>query len=86
MAELSKKTYACTPGLTYINSPGGVSILQIVAVKREGLQYDKVALTSLNNGVTRQWAYDPFRRRVRFPALIPFNPGEQVFVIYKTIV
>lgn len=85
MGLLSKRTISATPGVSYVNSPGGFSFKQILCVKREGLQYDKVAYGNINNGTTRQWAYDPFRRRIKFPDAVPFNTGEKVFVIYKNV-
>jgi len=82
-----KRTINGVAGQHYVSSPGGVSVLEIVAVHRTGAQYDKVALTNLNNGVTRQWAYNNFLKRIQFPTALPFTSSdEKVHVIYKTIV
>jgi hypothetical protein len=80
------RTINATAGLHYVSSPGGVSVLEIVAVHRTGAQYDKVSIGSLNDGVTRQWAYNNFSKRIQFPTAVPFNTDEKVHVIYKTIV
>lgn len=79
-------TFTTTPGATSVAAPGGIAVVQILTVQRSGTQYDKVALGSLNNGGTRQWAYHPFFKQIRFPASLPFNAGELVYVMYKTIV
>jgi hypothetical protein len=72
-----------TAGATYVNSPGGFSLQQIVAVYRTGLQYDKVNISDLNNGGIRQWAYQNYLKRIRFPSSLPFISGEKVLVITK---
>lgn len=79
-------TLTTTPGAVAVSAPGGVSVVQILAVHRTGTQYDKVALGVLNNGVTRQWAYNNFLKQIKFPTSLPFNAGELVYVIYKTII
>jgi hypothetical protein len=86
MAVLRSLTINTTQGLTYVNYPPQFLGLDIVCVKREGLQYDKVAAADINNGTVRQWALSGgISVRIKFPSSIPFNSGEKVFVIYKPI-
>lgn len=86
MVTVYSITLTTTPGAVSVSSPGGVSVVQILTVQRSGTQYDKVALGDLNDGVTRQWAYNPFLKQIKFPTLLPFNTGELVYVMYKTII
>ena len=86
MALLMSRTFNAVAGRTYISMTGtGIGLNRIVCVKREGTQYDKVLNASINDGVTRQWALDAINQRIKFPTAIPFNSGEKVFVIYKTV-
>lgn len=62
----------------------GLSLVQIVAVHKNGIQYDKVLLANLNNGTTRQWAFKGISNQIRFPTAFPFETGDFVHVIYKT--
>lgn len=86
MVTVYSITLSTTPGAVAVSSPGGVAVVQILTVQRSGTQYDKVALGDLNNGVTRQWAYNNFLKQIKFPTALPFNAGELVYVIYKTII
>lgn len=91
MALLRSVTLNTTPGLEFVNFPPGILSDGIVCVKREGIQYDQVSISDLNNGGVRQWCLSgsglfSLIVRIRFPESIPFNAGEKVFVIYKPIV
>lgn len=85
MGVLASVTYDMAEGLTYIHV--GLFQSNIVAVHRTGAQYDRVSNSQLNNGNQRQWSYNPFQLRVKFPTALPANPGgEKVTIIYKPVV
>ena len=86
MALLASHTVSVVAGATYVPFPVGVTLSTILCVKREGLQHDQTTNALINDGNTRQWAADVIRRRIKFPAAIPFNAGEKIFIITKPIV
>lgn len=85
MGVLASRTYDMAEGTTYVQI--GIFQSSIVAVHRTGMQYDRVTNSQLNNGNLRQWSYNPFQLRVKFPTALPANPGgEKVTIIYKPVV
>jgi hypothetical protein len=95
MDILSSGTIDATEGLTYIamsglgaiSALGGViSLAQIIKVSRQGVQHDRVGIGNINDGNSRQWAWQSSLKRLHFPAVLPFGPNEQVHIIFKTTV
>lgn len=86
MAHLRSITINTVAGLTYVTYSPVFLGLSIVTVQRSGVQYDEVSVSDINNGGTRQWALSGgMMPRIRFPLAMPFNQGEKVFVIYKSL-
>lgn len=84
MDVLRKKTIDATEGSNEVPfSFFGIPFRQIVAIHRSGIQYDRVSLSSLNDGNTRQWAWAGGLKQVRFPVEFPFEANEKVHIIYK---
>lgn len=85
MDLLISTTRTTSPGSTTVSFPVGVSAFTIIAVKRAGIQHDKVLNADINNGGTRQWAIAPFHK-IKFPNAFPFETGEKVFIMYKVTI
>jgi hypothetical protein len=88
--ELWADYWTTTPGATSIPSsqPSVVwgftisQIFQVLEVDREGLEYDIVTVSS---PVGRQCKHDAITPKLDFDTAIPFNPGETVNILFKSV-
>lgn len=81
MDVLKYKTVNATEGVFTV-STGGLNLAQIVAVKRQGLNYDKVGFLNIDDNAFN-WTYISFGKRIRFNSSFPFQPDEKIYIMYK---
>lgn len=75
---ITSKTYQGQAGLNYIQS-SDLAFATVIAVKREGLQYDRY----ISGDPNRRYTHDSATGKVSFPIAFAAG-GEKVFVMYKT--
>ena len=82
MDILKSKTVIGGAGLSTVSS-AGLDNAQIIAVHRQGIQYDYVAPIFLET-TSRAWTMFGHVKRIIFQADTPFaSGGETIFIIYK---
>ena len=82
MDILKSLTVTGLQGFSAVSS-GGLSVGQIVAVHRQGVQFDKTSIISLPSS-NRSWAMFGAIKRIFFRSDTPFAVGgETIHIIYK---
>lgn len=64
-------------------STGGLSLVQIIKVSRQGEQKDYAGLVSLSTLDGSDWTYISASKRISFGSNFPFIGAESVHIIYK---
>lgn len=85
MDILKNKTVVGTDGNTTV-STGGLSLVQIIKVSRQGEQKDYAGLVAASTLDGSDWIYISPTKRISFGTNFPFLGNEIIHIIYKETV